>query len=92
MRIIKSRTHKTPQQQCEIAHETWGPHAGCAEYMSRPEIHRCPSPSTHVVKMTGPYGREDDTRVCQAHSRDRDVIRDFDPFVKVRGIYRYRTV
>lgn len=89
MRTIKSRTRKTPQQQCEIVHEAWGPHEGCREYMTGPEaVIRCSSPSTHEVKMTSPWDGRITSRVCREHAREHRS----DEFVTVRGIYRYRTV
>jgi len=34
---------------CARIHETWGPQEGCAEFMTRPEVHSCPDVATKVV-------------------------------------------
>lgn len=43
------RWHK-PARQCSFVMETWGPHEGCAEFMSTPEVHECREPAVYVVK------------------------------------------
>ena len=44
--------------KCEWVHEAWGPHLGCAEFMTEPERFECQADTTHyvVLKQHGPEG------------------------------------
>jgi hypothetical protein len=75
---------RTPAIKCEFEAETWGPHSGCAEFMSRPEVHTCAAPATHVVKWIEVFYSDDirKSRYCTWHAK----------WARDARIYRFRTV
>lgn len=76
--MTSTRTRRPrPHVACQIVEETWGPHAGCAEFMTGPEVHTCRTPATHrAVEAADPadlyYDPATPTgtrmRVCQFHA------------------------
>ena len=64
------RRHR-PAIGCAMTWEAWGPHPGCAEFMTRPDVWGCDAPATHVVKWAatdadGPY----QARMCAGHAAE----------------------
>lgn len=37
----KENADRAPSLRCEITHETWGPHPGCREFMTEPDVFPC---------------------------------------------------
>lgn len=93
---------KSPRQRCEAIGETWGPHPGCAEFMSEPEVWTCTDPATHVVKYPDSVNRDvangrwlpsymhvpSRLRMCRDHAV---YAVDTGPLA-ARAAYRYRTI
>jgi hypothetical protein len=74
-------TPPLPGIACEIRDETWGPHPGCAEFMTAPEVWICRTPATHHARPADAecaawYGgsptRTIKVRLCAAHAARAD--------------------
>ena len=80
----RARRHR-PAVGCSYVIEAWGPHPGCAEFMSQPDQIPCWQPATHVVKTTSPDGERWHERMCAFHA-----TRTPDPDGYRTRAYRFR--
>jgi len=89
---MRRNRRPAPSIRCDAWIELWGPHDGCREFMSEPEIStRCPGPATHVAKYHPdafhyPYELNGRARVCIFHAKEARGDSE------CRGVYRFRTV
>lgn len=61
---------------CQVSVETWGPHPGCAEFMTQPDVWNCPDAAVvrftywdaFYVAISGDPDGDGEMLVCAAHA------------------------
>jgi hypothetical protein len=84
----RRRRRPMPAIRCFHVFEAWGPHEGCREFMTRPDVFVCRQPATHVVKGNDPYEGRFRVLACREHVDGVGVLEEA---AGVRA-YRFRTI